>query len=191
MDDFFDELESDAQGSHIESLNTDGLRTVAEIARAVREKEEELQTLELLAKKAKAELLKLTDEDLPNLILELGVRDFTLEDGSKVALKTIYGAHIKVENQDEAFAWLKKAGHDEIIKNTTSCKFGRGEDNQALDFVKLAESQGFPVTQKREIHPGTLKGFVRERVEAGEDFPMSLFGAFIGQRATIKGPTNG
>lgn len=53
MNDFFDELESDAQGSDIESLNTDGLRTVAEIARAVRQKEEELQNLELLAKRRK------------------------------------------------------------------------------------------------------------------------------------------
>ena len=61
------------------------------------------------------------------------------------------------------------------------------EDNQAMDFVKLAESQGFPVTQKRDVHPSTLKAFVRERVEAGDDFPMDLFGAFIGQRATIKG----
>lgn len=191
MNDFFDELESDAQGSDIESLNTDGLRTVAEIARAVRQKEEELQNLELLAKKAKAELLKLTDEDLPNLILELGVREFTLEDGSKVELKTTYGAHIKVDNRDEAFAWLKKAGHDDIIKNVTSCQFGRGEDDRAVDFVKLAESQGLPVTQKRDVHPSTLKAFVRERVEAGDDFPMDLFSAYIGQRATIKGAKNG
>ena len=187
MKDFFEEMESDARGSEVESLNTEGLRTIAEIARAVRQKEEELQNLELLAKKAKAELLKLTDEDLPNLIMELGVRDFTLDDGTKVEIKSTYGAHIKVDNRDEAFAWLKKAGHDDIIKNVTSCQFGRGEDNQAIDFVKLAESQGFPVTQKRDVHPSTLKAFVRERVEAGDDFPMDLFGAFIGQRATIKG----
>jgi hypothetical protein len=51
MSDFFDEMESDARGSDVESLNTDGLRTIAEIARAVRQKEEELQNLELLAKK--------------------------------------------------------------------------------------------------------------------------------------------
>ena len=88
MKDFFEEMESDARGSEVESLNTEGLRTIAEIARAVRQKEEELQNLELLAKKAKAELLKLTDEDLPNLIMELGVRDFTLDDGTKVEIKT-------------------------------------------------------------------------------------------------------
>ena len=157
MKDFFEEMESDARGSEVESLNTEGLRTIAEIARAVRQKEEELQNLELLAKKAKAELLKLTDEDLPNLIMELGVRDFTLDDGTKVEIKTTYGAHIKVDNRDEAFAWLKKAGHDDIIKNVTSCQFGRGEDNQAIDFVKLAESQGFPSHKNETYTPARSK----------------------------------
>ena len=190
MKDFFAEMESDAQGSDVETLSTEGLATVAEIARAVRQKEEEVQLLQLAVKKAKTELLKLTDEDLPNLILELGVRDFTLADGSKVELRTTYGAHIKVDNREEAFAWLKKAGHDDIIKNVASCQFGRGEEAQAVDFVKLAESQGLPVLQKRDVHPSTLKAFVRERVEAGDEFPMDLFGAYVGQRATIKGAKN-
>ena len=191
MKDFFSEMESDALDSDVESLNTEGLRTIAEIAKAVRHKEEELQNLELLVKKAKAELLKLTDEDLPNLILELGVRDFTLDDGSKVTIRTTYGAHIKPDNRDEAYAWLKQAGHDDIIKNIVSCRFGRGEDKEAMDFVQLAQSQDLEVDQQRKIEPMTLKGFVRERVEAGDEFPMELFGAYIGQRATIRGPKNG
>ena len=45
MKDFFEEMESDARGSEVESLNTEGLRTIAEIARAVRQKEEELHNL--------------------------------------------------------------------------------------------------------------------------------------------------
>ena len=186
-EDFFAELEADAKGSDVENFNQEGLQTIAEIARAVREKQEYVEALEGLLKKAKAELLKLTDEDLPNMIMELGVRDFTLEDGSKVELKTTYGAHIKIDNRDQAFEWLKTNGYDDIIKNVTSCQFGRGEDDRAVDFVKLAEAQGLPITQKREVHPNTLKAFVRERVEAGDDFPMELFGAFVGQRATIKG----
>jgi len=36
------------------------------------------------------------------------------------------------------------------------------------------------------VHPQTLRAFVKERCEAGEDFPMELFGAWVGQRAVIK-----
>ena len=31
------------------------------------------------------------------------------------------------------------------------------------------------------------KAFVKERIETGEDFPHTLFGAYVGQRAIIRG----
>ena len=67
-----------------------------------------------------------------------------------------------------------------------SCTFGRGEDDTAVQFISVAERNGFTPQQKTDVHPQTLKAWVRERVENGESFPMELFGAYIGQRATIK-----
>ena len=75
---------------------------------------------------------------------------------------------------------------DDIIKNTVSCVFGRGEDSQAEEFLKIAAEQGVPAAQKEEVHPSTLKAFVKERVEVGDEFPMDLFGAYVGQRENIK-----
>jgi len=45
---------------------------------------------------------------------------------------------------------------------------------------------GYDAHTKTEVHPQTLRAFIKERVEAGEEFPMELFGAWVGQRATIK-----
>lgn len=186
-EDLFTEMEADAQVSQIESLTNDGLGGIAELARKVRQKKTEFDSLEAQAAQCKKELLKITDEDLPNLLQELGISSFSLEDGSKVELRTIVGTHIKVENREEAYAWLKAHDFDDIIKNITSCQFGRGEDQKASDFVELAAEHGYVLNQKREIHHNTLTAFVRERIEKGENFPMELFGAFVGQRATIKG----
>ena len=50
------------------------------------------------------------------------------------------------------------------------------------------------VTQAEKIEPMSLRGFVKERVENGDEFPMELFGAYVGQRAVItkaKGAKNG
>ena len=74
----------------------------------------------------------------------------------------------------------------DIIKNTVSLPFGRGEDEKAGTFIKLAQSEGFDVDQKAEVHPSTLKAFVKEMVEGGQDFPEELFGAYVGHKATIK-----
>ena len=61
-----------------------------------------------------------------------------------------------------------------------------GEDQKADDFRDTAKQKGFQVEQNTSVHPQTLKAFVKERCEKGEEFPMELFGAFIGHRAIIK-----
>tara|TARA_R100001369_G_scaffold90757_1_gene130249 strand:- start:22 stop:600 length:579 start_codon:yes stop_codon:yes gene_type:complete len=187
MIDLFQEMESDqASGSALDSVNTEGLQTVAEMARAVSAQNTLVVQLEDRLKEEKRKLLKLTDEDLPALLHEIGLTKFELADGSKIELKPTYGAHIKVDNRDMAFTWLRDNGFDDIIKNTVSCVFGRGEDSQAEEFLKIAAEQGVPAAQKEEVHPSTLKAFVKERVEVGDAFPMDLFGAYVGQRANIK-----
>jgi hypothetical protein len=180
------DMEADqTTASSIEKMDNSGLKSIAAIARAVRTKEDEVQRLEAEFKQAKKELLKLTDEDLPAMLLELGLSSFELEDGSKVTVRPTYGAHIKAENRETAFDWLRANGFDDIIKNTVSCQFGRGEDREAVEFMEEAQRLGYSAEQKTDIHPSTLKAWVKERVETGQEFPMELFGAFVGQRANI------
>jgi hypothetical protein len=187
MDNLFDEMEADSQKiSGVETLNTDSVKTIAEVARLLLSKQSQVDDLEKSLKVAKQELLKLSDEDLPALLQEIGMSSFELVDGSKVEVRSTYGAHIKVDNRPEAFGWLRDHGFDDIIKNQVVCTFGRGEDDQAATFLNLASQEGFGATQKEEIHPSTLKAFVKERIECGEEFPTDLFGAYIGHRATLK-----
>ena len=182
------EMEADQTTvSSVEAVDSSGLKSIAELARAVRTKSEEVQRLEAQFKEAKKQLLKLTDEDLPAMLLELGLSAFELDDGSKVTVRPTYGAHIKAENKETAFNWLRANGFEDIIKNTVSCQFGRGEDQEAVAFMEQAQQLGYSAEQKTDVHASTLKAWVKERVENGEEFPMELFGAFVGQRANIVG----
>jgi len=188
MNDFLDELEADVNAgpSKVESVNQVGLSTIAELAVAIRTSEDNIANLENLLKEKKRELLKLTDEDLPSMLQEIGLSEFKLEDGSQVTIKPTYGASIKVEERPQAYEWLRENGYDDIIKNTVTCAFGRGEDDNASAFAALAEKEGFIPSQKEEIHSSTLRAFIKERVENGDEFPSELFGAYVGQRAVIK-----
>jgi len=172
--------------SSVEKIDQQGLQTVAELARRIRDHEAQIENLEQIAKDLKKELLKFTDEDMPAMLAEIGISSFALDDGSTVQVKQTYGASILVNNRPQAYDWLRDNGYDDIIKNTVLCQFGRGEDDQAHAFSAFAEREGFVPTQKTEIHPQTLRAFVKERCEAGEEFPMELFGAYVGQRAVIK-----
>jgi hypothetical protein len=189
MSDIFDQMEQDFEqslSSGVEKLDQAGLQTVAELARKIRDEEEYISSLEADLKKAKKGLLKLTDEDLPTMLAEIGLSSMKLDDGSEVTVKQTYGASILVDNRPAAYEWLREKGYDDIIKNTVACQFGRGEDDKAASFKAIAEKEGHYAEQKTEIHPQTLRAFVKERVENGDDFPMELFGAYVGQRAVIK-----
>jgi hypothetical protein len=110
----------------------------------------------------------------------------SLADGSKVTVKPVYGGHISEANKEPAHQWLRDNGFGDIIKNTVSCQFGKGEDEQAAQFYEELTRQGLVVNQKTEVHASTLKAWVRERVENEGDFPMDLFGAYVGQQAKIE-----
>ena len=170
----------------VEKIDQQGLTSVAALARTIRDKEVQIEHLELQLKEEKKTLLKLTDEDMPAMLAEIGLTSFVLDDGSTVDVKQTYGASILVENRPQAYEWLRENDYDDIIKNTVACQFGRGEDDLASAFAAFAQQQGYTPEQKTEIHPQTLRAFVKERVEAGEEFPMELFGAWVGQRAVIK-----
>jgi len=189
MSDIFDQMEEDFEQSlatSVEKLDQSDLTTVAGMARAIRDKEKGVADLEQKLKEEKKALLKMTDEDLPTMLAEIGLASMKLDDGSEVTVKQTYGASILVDNRPAAYDWLRDHGYDDIIKNTVACQFGRGEDDQASAFKAIAEKQGYLAEQKTEIHPQTLRAFVKERVESGDEFPMELFGAYIGQRAVVK-----
>jgi len=179
-------MEQDTAESSVEKLDQQELSTVAGLARAIRDKEAHIEDLERQLKDEKKALLKMTDEELPTMLAELGLSSMTLDDGSDVTVKQTYGASIRVDDKSAAFEWLRNHGYDDIIKNQVLCVFGRGEDDQASAFQAFASQQGYAAEQKTEIHPQTLRAFIKERVENGDDFPMELFGAWVGQRAVIK-----
>jgi hypothetical protein len=195
--DIMKKLREDAnQGSLFSkhTLDNEDLSTLTGFAEAIIKQDAFVKELEEKLKEEKKKLLKMTDEDLPALMTEANSMEFTLLDGSKVTIKPQYGASIKVDNRPAAYEWLREHGHDDIIKNTISCQFGRGEDDLASSFKAFAEKEGYVPTQTEKIEPMSLRGFVKERVENGDEFPMELFGAYVGQRAVItkaKGAKNG
>ena len=145
-----EDFENDLATS-VEKLDQEGLNSVAGLARAIRGKEATISHLEEELKEQKKDLLKLTDEEMPAMLAEIGISKFSLDDGSEIIVKSTYGASILVDNRPQAFEWLREKGYDDIIKNTVACQFGRGEDDQASAFASFAEKEGFYAEQKTEV----------------------------------------
>jgi len=129
---------------------------------------------------------KLLEDTIPAMLSELGIKSFKMADGSQIDIKPFYSASIKEENRAQAYEWLREKGFDDIIKNTVSVRFGRGEDGLCDTLLGELREKNYPVEQAQKIEPQTLKAWVREQVERGNEFPTELFGAYVGQKATIK-----
>lgn len=188
MSRLLDEMAEDSAIESKKSLSTDnaGLKTIAELAEKIQSQEQQIANTEEDLKKQKEELRNLQNEELPMLMQEIGIKKFELEDGSSVNVKEIYAGSISQANKEKAFNWLRQNKFDDIIKNTVTTAFGKGEDTAAKNFMEIAEQAGYTPIQKTEVHPQTLKAFIKERVEGGDEFPMELFGAYIGYKAEIK-----
>ena len=139
-----------------------------------------------ISKQRKKEIEYLSGEVIPTMLSEMGLSFLKLADGSSIEVKTNYRAHIKEDNKERAFNWLRENGLGDIIKNEISVSFGRNEDNKAADYAELAKSQGLNPMQKLKVEPMTLKALVRERIEAGKELPTELFGVYTENKTTVK-----
>ena len=143
--------------------------------------EDEEERISLLKHKAR----DLEERIIPEMMQEAGVSLLKLSDGSTVEVKPFYAAKIPESRVDEAFSWLRGKGFEDIIKNTVTASFNRGQDNQVSELIKVCEEHGFNYNKKEKVEPMTLKAFVKEQVEGGKELPFDLFGVYIANKTKI------
>jgi len=168
------------------TVQDDLISGVAALAKRAKGFEKDIEEQEALLKTLKEQYRKLTEEAIPEALTGMGMKKFVMEDGSSIDIKPFYSASIPEARRAEAYQWLREHGFDDIIKNTVSVRFGRGEDELCVRLLDLLRAQGYPADQAEKIEPMTLKAWVKEQVERGNEFDSELFGVYIGQKAVIK-----
>jgi hypothetical protein len=129
-----------------------------------------LEAVEAQLKTAKEDVRRLEQEDLPELMQELGLETFKLTTGETIEVKQDIECGISEERRARAHAWLTDNGFGGLIKTEVVAKFGRDERDAA---VAAAEQIGGEMVER--VHPSTLKSFVKEQMEAGRAIPFDLF----------------
>jgi hypothetical protein len=160
-------------------------KTLSDLVRKLRAVEDNISDTEQHLKALKAEKQKLSVENIPALMDEMGVERLDV-DGVTVTRKMMVHASIPKDRKDEALGWLRSEGLDDIIKNDVTCSFGKGEDNIAGDVLGMLQERGYDASAKTYVHPMTLKAFVKERMESGKPIDLDMFGAFVANAAEIR-----
>lgn len=141
-------------------------------------------------KEAKERYRVLTEETIPNMVLELGLKDYKLADGSRLEIKDDVYAQPTAEQKPAMYAWLDEHGYGSIIKTEVQVPFGRGDIDEARALVQSLEEMGIEgVSLAQDVHPQTLKAFLRERIrEADPELDLETFNARPVTKSVITKP---
>ena len=146
----------------------------------------EVANLEAELKAKKEEFRTTSEQELPDAMQAAGLTQIKLSTGENITINEFYNAHISKANQEIAYNWLMKNGHEGLIKNEVSLKFGREESEVVEQTVSALKSRGLSPEVRQSVHPSTLKAFVKEQFTSGNDIPTEPFGIYIGTKAVIK-----
>ena len=116
--------------------------------------------------KAKAALVEIEESELPSALLAVGMKSFTLANGSSIELKIEHYGSITQEKSFKVLRWLEEHGHGSLIKRTFTVAFGKGDKALAdkLMGILKAEYQTAKISDKQGVHHSTLKAFIREQI---------------------------
>lgn len=172
---------------------SDKLARIGEVGEQMRALELEIAELEATATDRKKDLFELRTKTLPDLLREVGMSSFSMGDGTTVELKDEIYPDIPAALREEAYEWLRRNGHGDLIKHEIKVTFGMGEDHDALAIRKLLVGHDSPLnfTEKETVLPQSLKAWIKEQDRKGGDLPEGLINVHrvtVAQMKTPKGP---
>lgn len=178
------DLFADSEGT---APSDNDLKSVSVLADQIKNKQAEIEQLESQLKEKREALARIEEVDLPDLMLSLGLRDFTMVDGAKIKIEDVVRASISVSNRGEAFDWLTSNGHGDLIKKTVAVSLGREAPAEHITMLQdMATGLGYSTAVTDKVEPSTLSAFVRGQLAEGANIPMELFGVYQGRKAVIK-----
>jgi len=180
------EFEAAAAEEQHRGPSDEDLRKVSTLAERLKEQQQKVDTLEKQLKEARSELRQTQQVDLPEAMQEAGLSEAGLSSGENISVKEGVDAHISKANQETAFQWLEDNGHGDLIKRTVSIDVGR--DDETYQKAKEAlQAVGIDPEVQQNVHPQTLKAFVRRLEEEGQPLPPEKeFGIYHFKKAEVK-----
>jgi hypothetical protein len=133
----------------------------------------------------KAEVKRLEEVAIPELMTSINAKKFELTNGVEVKVEKDYYACISPEKKQAAMDWLFDNGHEHIVKNAITCAFKKNENDMADALAELLTTSSFKFTRDLTVHWQTLRAFVKEMHENGGKVPEDLFGVHITDKASI------
>ncbi len=138
---------------------------------------------------AQAHLKELSHRTIPEAADGLDGK-FELEGTERqLIIEEIIRASIAEERKEPAIKWLDENGYGNLVKRQLIIEFNRDDEERYKSFVehiKMFPGPNLVIKRTDSVHHATLTSWVREKLEAGVDLPVQIFGIFRGRVAKLK-----
>lgn len=163
-----------AAGTDLELLSGLGMR--------LKELENEIEQVENRLKTLQAQAREISWKQIPELMDSLNMSKFTLKDGGEITVKEDLRVSLPAapDRRQEVIDWLNENGAESLIRRSFEIQFGKGDEAWAKKFEADLKKRKKPLNVERleTIHTGTLKKFLTDKLEAGDEVPLEKLGAF-------------
>lgn len=163
----------------------DGLGQLSDLVQRMIALEGEKATLDAKSAEIGKAITELSERDIPAMLDQLKMREFTMTDGKKLAIKQTYVGKIPEDKKTEAFDWLESHGFGTIVKTAVEAEFGMGQLNEAKKLAAELSAAGYVVNADQSVHSSTLGKFVKMMLTEGKDIPQDLFNPMVLRRAKV------
>ena len=159
------------------------LANLSKLAREQLDLEQEIARIESDLSDKKKLYNELSELKVPELMDELGIDEFKLANGVRVSIQPFYSGKI---TDMAAYKWLEENEHADIIKGEVSIPFPKGYDKSKLKAIyNIAKEFGLQADIGEQVHPSTLRAWIKEMVQTGQIFPRELFNVYVGKRTKL------
>lgn len=141
---------------------------------------------------ASKDLAKVLDDQLPELMAELAIDEFKMQDGTKVKLVERFTASVSKRNEVQAAAIFKRLKAGDLVQYAMTMTFGASGDNRkTIQEIKAWSVKAkVPLDTKTVVNTATLKAWVRDQLHAGKLQPGELdaLGVHVHNTVDVKQP---
>lgn len=164
------------------------LGSLSNLVAAMVKAEDEVASLEAQVENAERRLRVLSDDQIPKLMEQCGVKLYVTADGYKVEVAPKIQASMPEHTRDRALAWLDENGHAGLIKRTVEVAFTREQEADAVALLKRLAETYSTTRLSRKVESSALSSWAKKELEAGHDLPDELFSIFRINRAKATPP---
>lgn len=168
-------------------VESDTLKHLSTLAQDLVSLEKEIEERELKLSELKKNLERLSREDIPQIMNNLGLSQIKLSTGETLTIADKIKANIAKKNLEIAFANMVNGEKDLIAQKAIAGLFKseisiEGEDPKILE---LLVQNNIPYNTSKDIHYQTLNKYCREQIENGKPIPEGI-SVFQYQETKIK-----